>query len=70
MLVKRTTALNSVAEHAHWIAEDNPRVADRFFDAVERTLRLLERRPLAGARFPTDHPELKGIRKLSFAGRF
>jgi plasmid stabilization system protein ParE len=64
MIIKRTTALNSVAAHALWIAADNLRVADRFFDAVERTLRLLERSPLAGRVFQTDHTELQRIRKL------
>ena len=68
MIVRRATALNSVAEHALWIAADNPRVADRFFDAVEKTLRLLELTPLAGRAFRSNHPDLQTIRKLQVVG--
>jgi toxin ParE1/3/4 len=68
MIVKRSIALASVAAHALWIADDNPRAAERFLDAVERTLRTLERNPMSGIAFDTVVPELQGLRKLRVSG--
>ena len=68
MIVSRRKALADVEEQAVWIADDDPGVAERFVVAVEKTLRLLEQMPMAGASLRTSIPSLQGIRKMRVAG--
>ncbi len=48
-LTKLPQALTDLVETAMYIAEDNPEVADRFFDAVEVTLEDIRKTPKIGA---------------------
>ncbi len=50
------------------VAQDLPRVAIRFREAVKATIHLLQVRPLIGARFQSDQLSLRELRSWPVAG--
>ncbi len=48
-IVKLPQALIDLVETADYLAEDDPEVADRFFDAVEATLENIRGQPKIGS---------------------
>ncbi len=46
--IKRSTFCRDVVREGRYIAAHNPGAADRFLDAVERTVELLTREPFLG----------------------
>jgi len=57
-----------VDEAGLFIARDNLDAALRFYDAVERTYRLIRDHPKRWPRYEIDHPRLSGLRKRSVIG--
>ena len=45
-----------------YIARDNPKAADRTFQAAEETFGLLAEMPSIGVSYWTTHPKLKGLK--------
>ena len=45
-----------------YIARDNPKAADRTFQAAEETFGLLTEMPSIGVSYWTTHPKLKGLK--------
>jgi plasmid stabilization system protein ParE len=60
---RRLKAQQELERYVDRIAEDNPRAAIRFIDAVEASLELLSRMPEAGPQFESENPELSALRK-------
>jgi len=61
-IVRRPAADNDVEVAGAYIAERNPRAADRFIDAVRATEEVLLRTPGLGTRRDYDNPALVGMR--------
>ena len=61
-IVQRRQARRDAIEQAVVIAADNPGAADRFFEAIDQTLRLLAEMPEMGAARPYRAPDLQGLR--------
>ena len=58
----RPQARDDIIAAALYIADDNQDAADRFLDAVKRTMATLEEMPHMGAPREFDHPDLAGMR--------
>ncbi len=64
-LVIRPRAAVDVREQMRYLTESaSLDVAIRFFNAFEAALERLRKFPQSGARWPTDNPELQGLRRL------
>lgn len=69
--VKREAAKRDLTNQWIWYAENaNIETADRFFAAVERTLRLLARQPESGALFFVRSADLHGMRRFPVGDGF
>lgn len=68
-IVQRTQARQDLLSLIAYIADRNPQAAGRVFAAYERTLTNLVASPDIGWRYPTDNPELSGMRAFPI-GRF
>jgi toxin ParE1/3/4 len=65
---RRDSALADLADHAFYLAEDAPDVADRFIDAFEAAAERLSQMPHIGATYPTGNPALFGLRRWPLKG--
>jgi toxin ParE1/3/4 len=68
MIRKRPAAVEAVIEQALYFGSDNPSMAIRLMDAVEKTLKDIEVAPRIGRPYPSDNPELAQLRVLSVDG--
>lgn len=59
---RRRLAVDDIAGHSQWIAENNFDAALRFLDAVEATVELRCQFPDAGGRVPTNRVDANGLR--------
>lgn len=51
-----------------YIAQNNPDVALRFFDATRQTIAKLAQTPYLGSVYPLTNPRLQGLRKWKVKG--
>jgi toxin ParE1/3/4 len=58
----RPNAQSDLADLYNYFHRINPALADRFFDAVDRTLATLDALPGMGVPFPLNNPGLQGLR--------
>jgi toxin ParE1/3/4 len=61
-LIRSQEALQDLEDIHLTISLDNPDAADRFLEAVMRSLRVLCQYPSLGPRYRSNNPELSGIR--------
>jgi len=64
----RPAAETDVDDAALYIAQDNLPAALRFYDAVDRTFRLIRETPNRWPRCEFDHPQLADVRKRAVDG--
>lgn len=68
LIRRRPDAARDVVEQALHIAADDRAAAERFAEAVERTLALLAGMPRIGAKRSVRSPSLRGLRMLPVRG--
>jgi plasmid stabilization system protein ParE len=68
MIKRRPLALEAVVEQALFIGETSPIQAQRFVDALEKTLHDLEKMPRMGRPYESVIPRLNGIRVCQVTG--
>ena len=68
MIRKGPHALEATAEQALYIARTSLTQAERFIDAVERTLDLLHEAPEIGRRYESEHPRLSNLQTFRVEG--
>ena len=51
-----------IEELGLYFSERAPEVENRFYQAIDKTVRVLARSPNLGERFPTQNPKLQGMR--------
>ena len=61
-------AHRDLAEHADYIAKDNPDAALRFLEAAEAAFTCLAALPAIGRRRRFQHPSLAGVRSWPISG--
>lgn len=61
-IIRSAEALADLADIHLLVAVDNPAAADRFLDAVRRSLQILSRWPEIGPRYKSNRSELAGMR--------
>jgi toxin ParE1/3/4 len=70
-VLKREAARRDLIQQWVWYAENaGIEVADRFLQAVDKTLDLLSTQPESGAAFFVRTPELRNIRRFPVSGGF
>ena len=58
----REEADADIEKIAFYFAQNAPEVKNRFYQAIDKTVRVLARSPNLGERFPTQNPKLQGMR--------
>ena len=70
-VLRREAAKRDLTNQWIWYAENTDfKIADRFLDAVESTLRLLSNHPGSGVAIPVRKAELQGIRRFPVSDGF
>lgn len=64
MIFRRPQAIAAIIEQAAYIGEESPAAAERFLDAVESTLKHLERMPYLGSPYLSSNPRLANLRVM------
>jgi toxin ParE1/3/4 len=67
-IIQRAEAQEDLADAFAYIGQDNLDAALRFLDAAEKTFQQLAMMPGIGERFPSDRPELAGVRRIGISG--
>lgn len=62
MIRRRPRAISAIIEVAEYIGQNNPDAAERFMDAVEDALQLIEAVPGVGHPYRSEHPKLQDVR--------
>lgn len=70
-ILRRESARRDLTTQWVWCFENaSPEIAEKFIQAVEKTLYLLAIQPLSGAVVPTATPKLKGLRRFCIQDGF
>ncbi|NEP08848.1 MAG: type II toxin-antitoxin system RelE/ParE family toxin [Symploca sp. SIO2C1] len=67
-IVIRPRASQDLDEHFAYIAQNNPDLALKFFDAVRQTFAKLAQMSGMGSAYPSTNPRLEGLRKWPVKG--
>lgn len=68
LTIRPQARVDLLEQAAYFRRRENSALAERYLDAVDRTLRLLCRNPRIGARYRSAHPLLGGIRSVAVEG--
>ena len=67
-IFRREVALADLADHAFYLAQDDPDLADRFLDAFEQAAERLSQIPYIGVAYTLHNPTLFGLRRWPIKG--